>query len=98
MDLQKRAVGIVAPGEDMRLLNGVEIFLKGRNGLLDVGRYGLLVFPGQLQQYLEVVPEGGNLLPAGEDIRDAGSFGLDLARLCRVLPDPGIRELRFQLF
>ena len=82
MNLQKRAVGIITPGEDMGLLDCIEIFLEGGNGLLDVGRYRLLVFLVQFQQHLEVVPEGGDLLPAGR-ISVTGDFR-PISRLCRV--------------
>ncbi len=98
VNLQKCALGVVTPGENMGLFDSAEVLVQSGDSFPDVRRNRLLVFFCQIQKNLEIVPEGRNLFPAVEDIGDAGLFRLDFARLYRIFPDAGIGELCLQFF
>ncbi|HPS94388.1 MAG TPA: hypothetical protein PK600_07995, partial [Deltaproteobacteria bacterium] len=67
------------------------------HGILDILLHALLVFPGKLYQYLEIVPERLEPVPLREDIDYPGFFGLDVPGLVRVRPEIGVGKLFFQL-
>jgi hypothetical protein len=95
MDLQEGALAVVPAGEDMGLFYGAQVFLKQLDGLFDIGCNRLLVLFCQIDENMEVFPEGGYLFPVGQDPAYPGTLRLQLTRLSGVLPDIGVGEDRF---
>jgi hypothetical protein len=97
MDLQEGAFHIVPAGKHVGLFDGVNKFPKLSYGILDIGLDSLLVFPGKIDQDLEIFPERGNGAPLGKNLVYPCLLRLDVPRLARILPDIRVGKLCIEL-